>query len=165
MGLLDFLRSKNETEKEIKIGAPVSGRYLLLAEVPDTIFAQGILGPGCGFQPAEGAVYAPASGVISTIAETKHAVGITAAEGEELLIHIGMDTVKLNGKGFSVKVKEGQKVNAGDILLTFDMDAILKAGYELTSVMVVTNSSSFAGASFETDKNLEHGAICGKISR
>ena len=165
MGLLDFLKPKSKTKSEIKIEAPVSGKYLPLAEVPDEVFAQGVLGPGCGFQPTEGVVYAPASGIITTIAETKHAIGMTATEGLEILIHIGMDTVKLNGEGFSVKVENGQKVNAGDVLLTFDMDVILKAGYELTSALVLTNASSFSEISFETGKNLEHGEVCGKAVR
>lgn len=165
MGLLDFLKAKIGAENVIHVAAPVSGAYIPLEQVPDKIFAQGVLGPGCGFEPEEETVYAPADGIVTTIAETKHAVGMTTADGAELLIHIGMDTVKLNGEGFSVKVTEGQKVNEGDVLLTFDRENIQKAGYTTTSAFVVTNAAALGGAQFDTGKTYTHGEKCGKLSK
>lgn len=160
MGFLDRFKKKETAEdthpaietKPGEVYAPVSGEYIPLEQIPDEVFAQGILGPGCGIQPGEGKVVAPADGEICMIADTKHAVAIRTKEGVELLIHIGLDTVSLEGKGFTVKVKAGQSVSCGATLMLFDMDVIRKAGYPLTSAFIVTNGAEYPEIHFETGK-------------
>lgn len=119
---------------------PIDGEIIPLADIGDGVFSEGILGQGVGLIPSSEAVYAPISGTISTVAETKHAVGIEG-DGVEMLIHVGLETVSMNGKGFQVKVKEGDKVKAGQLLYTFSMAEIQKAeGVSTTSAVLVTNS-------------------------
>ena len=121
------------------ICAPITGRTIPLNEVEDEVFSSGTLGEGIAFIPAAGEVYAPFSGEISNFFETGHAVGITSADGVEVLIHVGMDTVELNGEGFQPMVKTGDKVRKGQLLLRFDIDLITKKGYKTVTPMVVTN--------------------------
>lgn len=109
------------------------------AEIPDPTFSQGVLGICCGVTPAEGKVYAPMDGTISQLADTLHALGIEAG-GVELLIHVGVDTVDMNGDGFKSHVQVGQAVKKGDLLLTMDLEKIKKAGHPTTIILAVTNS-------------------------
>lgn len=120
---------------EMNVVAPVAGELVPMAEIPDATFAEGILGQCFGVKPACGEICAPISGVVTTIAETGHAVSIQAENGQEVLVHIGIDTVKLAGKGFEVKVKAGKKVAVGDLLVNVDLDYVAKAGY---NPMVIT---------------------------
>lgn len=129
------------------------------------MFAQRIIGPGCGIQPSEGKVVAPADGEICMIADMKHAIAIRTKEGAELMIHIGLDTVSLEGKGFDVKVKEGQRVSCGTTLMRFDMDAIRKAGYPLTSAFIVTNGAGYPKIHFETGKYHPAAEKVGMVSK
>lgn len=126
------------------VAAPISGKVIPVTEVKDETFAGECLGKGIGILPAEGRVYAPVNGVITTLFDTKHAVGITGEDGLELLIHIGINTVELGGKYYDTHVSEGEQVKAGTLLITFDMDRIMEAGYDLTSPVVVTNSDDYA---------------------
>lgn len=126
----------------LTIGAPLTGNAVSLAETGDQTFAQEILGPGIAIEPTVGKVVAPCDGTIS--AQMGHAVGLACDNGAELLIHVGVDTVELGGKGFTPSVKEGQHVKAGDTLLTFDMDSIQKAGYKTITAIIVTNGDAFA---------------------
>ncbi len=119
------------------------GEIRLMNQVEDDVFSGLILGDGVAVEPAEGKIYAPADGEISNVAETKHAVGISTPGGAELLIHVGIDTVALQGKYFDVKVQEGQQVKKGDLLLTFDMDAVKAAGYKCTTPLIVTNTDDY----------------------
>lgn len=123
-----------------KIYAPISGEYIALGELPDTVFSEGVLGPGCGIRPDEGKVYSPVDGEIIVIADTEHAIGIQADNGAEFLIHVGMDTVDMKGNGFFPKVSKGDRVKAGQLILEFDMEAIKKAGHPTTTALIVTNS-------------------------
>lgn len=123
--------------------APVSGTAIPSEEIPDETFAAGVLGRGVGIQPVEGVITAPFDGEISTVAETKHAVGLSSPDGMEVLIHVGVDTVAMNGDGFTALVQEGQKVHAGETLLTFDRDKIAAAGHPDVVVMLVTNSDDY----------------------
>ena len=111
-----------------------------LEQLPDETFAAAILGPGCGIEPTGGTVYAPFDGKITSIVPTLHAVGLESAEGIELLIHIGMDTIALRGSGFTPLVREGQAVKAGTPLLNVDLDAIRAAGLSTESAVIVTNA-------------------------
>ena len=126
------------------LGAHMNGTVLALCKVDDEAFASGAMGEGVAIEPAEGKLYAPADGVIETVFETKHAVGMTTAEGVELLMHIGIDTVKLGGKHFEAHVAPEQHVKKGDLLVSFDMEAIKAEGYPLTTPMVICNSDDYA---------------------
>lgn len=123
--------------------APMTGSVLALENVPDTTFASGLLGKGVAMIPAEGKVIAPFNGEVASIFQTKHAIGLESDSGIELLIHVGIDTVKLDGVPFSAHVKEGDKVQAGDLLLTFDRQAILDAGYDLATPIIISNSDDY----------------------
>ena len=129
---------KQISEKVIK--SPMNGTVIPLSEVPDAVFSSEMLGKGFGVEPSEGKAYAPVDGEVTTVFDTKHALGLMSKNGVELLIHIGMDTVKLNGRGFDVKVKAGDQVKAGDLLAEFDMDLIKSEGYQVTTAVVITNT-------------------------
>ena len=130
-------------EKEITIHAPVSGKIIKREEIPDKTFSSGLLGEGLGIEPAEGKVAAPFDGVIVSVIETGHAIGMVADNGLQILIHVGIDTVKMNGEGFKVLVKQGDHVKTGDQLLEFDMDKIKEAGYSSVTAVLVANSDEF----------------------
>ena len=128
---------------EMKIYAPIKGNAISYEEIPDETFASGVLGAGIGIEPAEGVVYAPYDGEISSTTETKHAIGITGAGDMELLIHVGVDTVNMQGDGFELFVKEGDKVKKGQKLITFDIEKIKAAGYSPTTAVLLTNSDDY----------------------
>lgn len=147
--------AKKEDVPEAKKGiiyAPVTGTYIPLAEIPDEVFSQGFVGQGCGIVPAEGKVYAPVDGEVTTVADTGHAVGIRTAEGGEFLIHVGIDTVDMGGKGFLPKVRQGSKVKMGQLLLEFDMSAIKAAGHPDITVFLLTNSDEYPDFQIHTGK-------------
>lgn len=123
--------------------APLEGEIRILSEIDDPVFSSEALGKGCAIEPSKGEVVAPFDGTIEQVAETSHAVGIMGSNGLEVLIHVGMDTVELKGKGYEPKVKVGDKVKKGQLLLKFDMAAISAAGYKLTTPVVVTNTDDF----------------------
>jgi len=129
--------------QDATFGAHLTGRMMLMNEVPDDGFASRAMGDGVAVEPTEGKLVAPADGTITLIFPTKHAIGMVTPEGAELLMHIGIDTVKLNGENFEVHVTDGQEVKRGDLLVTFDIPAIKKAGYPVTTPLIVTNSSAY----------------------
>lgn len=146
MGLFDFLKGKEKPEAvpfPAVLGATAKGTCIPMEEVPDPVFSTGVLGQCCGINPDEGKVYSPADGEISQVADTLHAIGITAAE-VEILIHVGVDTVEMKGDGFASSVKEGQKVKKGELLLTMDLDKISAAGHPATVITVVTNTDDLS---------------------
>ena len=126
-----------------KVKSPAVGTLVPQDQIPDATFASGVLGAGLGITPSKGIVVAPIDGTISTVAESKHAIGISTDSGLELLIHVGVDTVQMNGDGFAPAVAEGDTVKAGDLLLNFDIDKIHKAGYADTVVFLLTNSDDY----------------------
>ncbi|MBP8795978.1 MAG: PTS glucose transporter subunit IIA [Lachnospiraceae bacterium] len=130
--------------KETIIYAPVSGKVICREDIPDETFASGIMGEGVGIKPEEEIIVAPFDGEITSVVDTGHAVGLTSFDGVELLIHVGVDTVKMQGDGFQVFVTEGQKVKTGEKLLKFDRDKIRKAGYSDTTAVLVTNSDDYS---------------------
>lgn len=127
-----------------KLYAPITGTTVALDSIEDEVFASGTLGDGIAFIPTVGEVYAPCSGVISNFFDTGHAVGVMSADGVEVLIHVGMDTVALNGEGFTPMVKTGDTVRKGQLLLKFDIDLITKKGYKVVTPMVVTNGDEIS---------------------
>ncbi|MCI8399719.1 MAG: PTS transporter subunit EIIC [Oscillibacter sp.] len=130
--------------------APVSGTVIPSEEVPDATFAAGILGRGVGIQPSEGIVVCPFDGEISSVTDTRHAAGISSPDGMELLIHVGVDTVAMQGDGFECFVQEGQKVKAGEKLIAFDRAKIAAAGHPDVVVVLVTNSDDYKDLSIQT---------------
>ncbi|HDN2450476.1 TPA: PTS transporter subunit EIIC, partial [Clostridioides difficile] len=141
-----------ETKEEVKeekvenvcvIVAPIEGNAISLEEVGDGVFSEGMLGKGVAIEPTIGRAVSPVDGTVSTVFETKHAVGLTSDNGVEVLIHIGLDTVKLNGKHFSTHVKAGDKVKVGDLLVEFDIEKIKEAGYPIVTPIIITNTDSY----------------------
>ena len=122
----------------------IVGEAIPLSSVNDEVFASGALGKGIAVIPEKGVLYAPANGKIETIFSTGHAVGMTTDQGAEILMHIGINTVEMNGEGFKNHVSDGQKVKKGDILVEFDLDKIVAAGYDPTTMMIITNSDTFS---------------------
>ena len=124
--------------------APVTGQAIQLSETKDQVFSSGLMGKGIAIEPTIGEIYAPADGTLTVTNDSKHAYGLLTANGAEVLLHIGIDTVQMAGDGFSTQVKQGQVVKKGDLLGTFNIDKIKAAGYEATVMVIVTNTMSFA---------------------
>lgn len=131
-----------QTEPD-SVYCPIRGNVIARENIPDDTFAAGILGDGVGIEPEEGVVIAPFDGEISTVADTKHAIGISSPDGMEMLIHVGIDTVKMDGKGFEPQVSEGDAVKAGQVILKFSIDEIKKAGYSTTTAVLICNSDEY----------------------
>lgn len=132
-----------KTVKQEILSSPISGQVIKLEEVPDQVFASGAMGKGLAVEPNEGAVFAPAKAEVSLVFPTGHAIGLKTENGAEILIHIGMDTVSLEGKGFKTLVAVGDTVEAGQKLVEFDLKAVREAGLPATSPVLITNSSDF----------------------
>lgn len=132
-----------ETAAEKALFAPLKGNVITREEIPDETFASGVLGDGVGIEPEIGEVVAPFDGEISSVTDTRHAVGITGPGEMEVLIHVGIDTVNMNGDGFELFVAEGDKVKAGQRLMTFDISKIKEAGYSTTTAVLLTNSDDY----------------------
>ncbi|MBP1046698.1 PTS glucose transporter subunit IIA [Enterococcus sp. BWM-S5] len=137
--------AKETAQKAMKeaVLSPVKGSVLPLSKATDQAFAQGALGKGVLIEPTEGIVRAPFDGTVMTLFPTKHAIGLISDQGMELLIHIGMDTVQLDGKHFEAKVAQGDKVKKGDVLVTFDIEAIKAAGFSVETPVIVTNTGDY----------------------
>lgn len=143
---------------------PVTGAVMPLGQIPDPVFSQGILGPGFGIEPEEETVYAPFDGVVTQLMDTGHAVGITDRNGMEILIHVGMDTVAMGGKGFQAMVSEGENVTVGQPLMTFSMADIRAAGHPATTAVVLTNSDEFGEIQLLTEGKAAHGIPVMKVN-
>lgn len=146
----DAPTATEETAEEVmvdgtakKLYAPIQGTIVPRNEIPDDTFAAGVLGDGVGIDPEEGVVVAPFDGEISSVTDTKHAIGITGPADMEVLIHVGVDTVNMKGDGFELLVEEGQKVKAGQKLMTFDIAKIKAAGYSPVAAVLLTNSDDY----------------------
>ncbi|MDE5862882.1 MAG: glucose PTS transporter subunit IIA [Lachnospiraceae bacterium] len=139
---------------EKTIYAPLTGNVIALENIPDDTFASGVLGGGIGIEPEVGEVAAPFDGTVATLTDTKHAIGLTGPNGMEMLIHVGIDTVNMNGDGFEVYVAEGDAVKAGQKLMTFSIDKIKEQGYSTTTAVLLNNSDDY-----EDFKVLKTGAV------
>lgn len=131
---------KNDVDKEIEITSPLNGKYVKLEDIPDPVFAEKMMGEGFGVDPTDGEVVAPVAGTVMQVFPTNHAVGIKTNNGLEVLIHIGLETVAMEGKGFEGHVSEGDKVEKGDKLVTFDMDLVKSEANSTISPVIITNS-------------------------
>ncbi|CAM4176726.1 PTS system trehalose-specific EIIBC component [Streptococcus penaeicida] len=132
-----------EAGSSVALVSPLTGEVKPLSEAVDPVFAQGVMGQGVLIQPTEGELVSPVDAQVSVLFPTKHAVGLVSTDGAELLMHIGMDTVNLEGKGFTAHVSQGDYVKAGDKLISFDMDAIKEAGYPTETPVIVTNQDAY----------------------
>lgn len=135
-----------------KIYAPLEGELCSLETVPDDTFAQKVLGEGVAIIPSNGQVLAPFNGSVTSVFNTKHAIALTSDKGVEVLIHIGIDTVALNGEGFTAHVKDGDTVQKGQLLMDVDLNFIKEKGYSLISPIIVTNTQDYAEVVPTTDK-------------
>ncbi len=151
--------SEKPGSKAAAVSAPVSGICIPLSEVNDAVFSQKILGDGAAIIPSEGKVYAPVNGTVSTVFDTKHAIGLLSEDGVELLIHIGIDTVNLEGKYFTAHVESGQKIKKGDLLVSFDQEMIRKAGYDTVTPVLITNTAEFHSIHTDASGNVKAGDV------
>ena len=151
---------KTENKKLISntnLYSPLKGKVMELSQIKDAAFASGVLGKGVAIVPSEGKVVSPVDGTVTTIFPTLHAIGITSDEGVEILIHIGLDTVQLEGKGFKGMVKDGDKITKGQTLIEFDIDYITKEGYCLETPVLVTNADNYLDVISENKDNVNYG--------
>lgn len=159
--LLTFLFSKILREKDelvetgtelsqLGVFSPAEGKIMPMSEVADETFSSGVIGKGVAIQPTSNEIVSPVKGVVQTVFPTKHAIGLVSDEGAEILIHVGIDTVKLNGEGFDLHCQEGQEVQVGDHLLSFDREALEEAGYDVTVLTIVTNTEKYPMISEES---------------
>ena len=130
-------------KQDAVLAAHMNGTVVPMAEVQDEAFSNCILGDGVAIEPSEGKLYAPADGEVDNLFDTHHAIGLVTEDGVEILLHIGINTVELGGKHFEAHVEVGQKVKKGDLLISFDMEAIQAAGYLLTTPMIICNTEDY----------------------
>lgn len=160
--LSNFLRSGSAAAPKcepLAVYAPVDGTLIPLAEFPDDVFSQGVLGHGCGLLPRGNTVLAPFNGSVIQAVDTLHAVGLVSEDGLEVLIHVGVDTVDMAGRGFKYHVKAGQKVRLGEPLIEFDSDVIQAAGHSNAIAVVVTNGDEFSKVELQESGTVKQGTL------
>lgn len=171
-GASDKTEEKPQTEgaentetngKTITLYSHMNGTAVKLEDVEDEVFSQKILGEGAAVEPSEGKLYAPCDGKIDSVFDTKHAVNMVSSEGVEILLHIGIDTVKLGGQYFEAHVSDGQEVKKGDLLISFDMDKIKAAGYKVTTPIIIGNTDDYASVEPVAQNSVSAGDIILKI--
>ena len=155
--LVETANTEAPTVKREILQSPMTGELVALPDVPDPVFASGALGKGIAINPAVGKVFAPADAEVTTLFPTGHAIGLKTDNGAELLIHIGMDTVKMEGRGFKTHVNQGDRVTKGQLLIEFNIDLIQKEGYPVITPMLVTNSASYTDIVTVEGKTITNG--------
>lgn len=163
-GTAENADAKEEVKEEV-LGSPVNGKIVPLSEVSDPTFASEMLGTTVAIEPSDGKIVAPCDGEVINIFETGHAVCLTTQAGGELLIHVGVDTVKLEGKGFTKKVSDGAKVHAGDVLIEADLYTIKEAGYPATTMFILTNADDFGKVEKAEPGDVTEGSRIMEISK
>ena len=149
--------------KAITLYSHMNGTAVKLEDVEDEVFSQKILGEGAAVEPSEGKLYAPCDGKIDSVFDTKHAVNMVSDDGVEILLHIGIDTVKLGGQYFEAHVSDGQEVKKGDLLISFDMDKIKAAGYKVTTPLIIGNTDDYASVEPVAQNSVSAGDMILKI--
>jgi len=144
----------NNVPINLSLMSPITGKILAIEKVPDTVFANKIIGNGVAIIPSDNKVYAPADGIISMITPSKHAIGLTTDEGVDILIHVGIDTVSLNGEGFTLHVNELDRVKSGDLLIEFDIENILKHSLSIITPVLITNFDEFSELHITEQENV-----------
>ena len=161
MGILKKLFGKNMDE----LCAPMAGKAVAISEVPDPTFAEGMLGNGIAIDPAEGKVYAPCDATVDMMFTTGHAVSLVADCGAEILIHVGLETVGLEGKPFTVHVKDGDKVKKGQLLIEADLEAIKAAGLPIITPMVICNTDAYSTFNTHVGKSVTNADVVIELSK
>ncbi len=138
---MSFLGKLFNNRNEIQVFAPIKGKVVKLEDLPDPVFSGGLMGDGLGIEASENIVKAPFDGEVLTLFPTNHAIGVVNPDGVEVLVHIGINTVEMNGEGFKAHVSQGDKVKQGDILIEFDADLIRTKGYASVTPIIITNSA------------------------
>ncbi|MGV3243932.1 PTS sugar transporter subunit IIA [Staphylococcus sp. 11261D007BR] len=146
-----------QVSKDIEVFAPMSGEFVKIEDIPDPVFAQKMMGDGFGIEPSEGMVVSPIEGVVDNVFPTKHAIGLKADNGLEVLVHIGIDTVQLNGEGFDILVNSGDRVSVGDELVQFDVDYVTDNAKSIVSPVILTNSDQTSSIDFNEQTSLTKG--------
>lgn len=162
MGLFDFLKSDNN--KEAELYNPVEGEVILLEEVSDPVFSQKMMGDGFGVEPANGEIYSPIDGKVVSVFPTSHALGLELDNGIEVLVHIGVDTVELEGGPFDIHVSEGEKVTKDSHLATVDLAALEEAEKPDTVMVVFTNMDVVENYDLKSTGNMSQGDTVGSVS-
>nr|WP_217934180.1 PTS glucose transporter subunit IIA [Enterocloster clostridioformis] len=172
MGLFDKFKKSTAAPEPVKavewpvaVFACTKGKVLNMNEIPDPVFSEGVLGQCCGIEPMEGKIYAPVDGKVTQVADSKHALGFVGPGEVEILNHVGVDTVDMNGDGFNPLVKVGDTVKVGQPVLTMDLDKIKAAGHPSTVITVVTNSDDFSSVELAGSGEVETGAELLKVSK
>lgn len=169
LGFEDIPESEDElldlgTKDDITVAAPVEGRVKPIESVEDDVFSREVIGKSIAIEPTGNTIYAPVTGTVTSVFPTKHAIGITGDDGIEVLIHVGIDTVKLDGGPFISVIEEGDHVNIGDVIGTFDLEQIIEAGYDPTTIVVITNTDDYDSiTSFDRDDVQAHTSILGVV--
>ena len=165
MGLFDKLFGKKEEINPNHVYAPMAGEAVAISEGPDPTFSSGMMGNGIAIQPTDGKVCSPVNGIVDTMFETGHAVSLISDNGIEILIHVGLETVGLNGAPFQVKVTNGQKVKKGDVLMIADLEAIKAAGLPTITPVLVCNSFDYAGFQGNTGKAVTNADVVIELTK
>ncbi len=155
--MLKKLFGKKEVIKTVELYAPLTGTAVTLEKVPDPVFSEKMMGDGLAIEPSEGLAVSPVDGEIIQVFPTKHAIGIRAKNGAEILIHIGLETVSLNGEGFETFVKEGDKVKVGDKLVSFDLDIIKSKAKSTITPIIITNTDQASTYGVKGQGSVEKG--------
>lgn len=162
---VDGLTVNSMDTSDFEIVSPLHGDIISLSEIKDPVFADGAMGKGVGIIPVDGKVTAPVSGIVSTLFPTKHAIGITGDNGVEVLIHIGMDTVNLEGKGFTAHVSQGDHVNKGQLLMDVDLNVIKEAGYSSQTPVIITNTKDLKDIEITKVTTVQNGTPLFEVGR
>lgn len=158
--MFSFFKKKDDG---IVLAAPIKGKAVSLSEVSDPTFNSGMLGKGIAIIPSEGKVYAPVDGEVGMVFDTLHAISMTSADGVEVLIHIGLDTVQMKGEGFEAHVQAGAQVKTGDLLISMDLDKIKAAGYDTISPVIICNTDDYADVQETANGDVQPGDSVIKI--
>ena len=157
-GVIVLLRKLfKKQEMDMNVLSPLSGKAIPLEEVPDEVFSQKMMGDGIAIEPISKDVLAPFSGVVVNVFKTKHAINLRADNGAEMLIHMGLETVELDGKGFEVHVNDGQKIKQGDVLATYDIEAVAKENYKTVTPVILLNGEKFSLTQVKTGVEVSGG--------
>jgi PTS system glucose-specific IIA component len=151
-----FGKSKNLT-KIVNLASPLTGKVIALEDVPDPVFSRKLAGDGIAVNPIGNQLVSPIDATVTQLFHTRHAVGLTTSEGIQILLHIGIDTVKLNGRGFKPSIVEGDKVKTGDLLITFDRDLLMAEASSIITPMLITNMDQVESLAVEAGKNVTAG--------
>lgn len=155
--MFELFKKKQSKANGGTIGAPVEGEAVPSSAISDPAFRGEMLGKGMAIKPSAGEVYAPVSGTIAMVFDTKHAISINSDEGAEILVHVGLDTISLKGVPFTIHVTAGQKVKKGDLLLEFDMEAIIAAGLDTITPVIICNPDGYKEIRRFTGKQVKPG--------